>query len=203
MSENITALLDAAQKTSVSRGVGSLAAFGQVVFGTHARLADSPEGFVVVGCVNSKTVVVNQSFECVTTNLTRCWETLEMMCDDGAAGWEEISCRARALELFRPFGAGIQFVLSGPFNFDMFVSTVEKYNCPRVVGERIALDLLNVGERTTTVQSHLVDHWDAMQKDLKLCHVDIYRTIPQLTANTIASTNLEQKVDALKRQFKR
>lgn len=195
-------LLEAAQNATLLRSEGCLAAFGDVVFG-EARLAQTTTGVVLVARIDQQMLAVNQWFQCAEYSIIRPY-TLEELCLKKITSWEELLVREQALKFFRPFGAGMKFrTTSNRLDTDAFVSIIEKYNCHRSIGERIALDLIRVGERTTTVQSHLVDRWDDLQKDLIKIGVHIERTLPRLTASTLDMTNIASKVEALSKQFKR
>ncbi len=202
MNPQLASLLDAAQNATLLRGEGVLAAFGQVVFGPTSGLGCTSQGVVLVGNVDNQRVCIDQSFQ-LNDVLTRCTYTLEELCVNNIISWQQISLRTQALQAFRPFGAGIKFQSTSEFNPDNFVSLIERYNCHRNIGARIATDLLQTGERTTTVQSHLVDRWDDLQNDLSAIGIRIERVLPRLIAPTLESNNISTKVEALARQFKR
>lgn len=196
-------LLEAAQNATLLRSEGSLAAFGEVIFGPEAQLAPTPDGVVLVAQVGSQMVAINQLFQCVEYSRNPSY-TLEELCAQKLTSWNELVVRDQALKSFRPFGAGMVFrTTRDHFDAESFVCIIERYNCHRRIGERIAEDLIATGERTTTVQSHLIDRWPDLQRDLKKIGVCIERTLPRLTAPTLETTNISHKVEALSKQFKR
>lgn len=202
MFTQLQTLLDAAQNATLLRSEGSLAAFGNVVFGPDAQLSPTPLGVVLVAPIDSRMVAINQSFERVAYSATPSY-TLEELCEQKLTSWNELVVRDHALKSFRPFGAGMIFRASNHLDTESFVCTIERYNCHRSIGERIARDLIATGERTTTVQSHLVDRWSDLQRDLQKIGVRIERTLPRLTTATLEATNISHKVEALSKQFKR
>lgn len=202
MNTQLNTLLEAAQNATLLRGEGVLAAFGQVIFGPTCKLACTSKSVVLAGYIDHKLVCIDQSFQISDAPL-RSTYTLEELCAKNLTSWEQMSLRTQALQAFRPFGAGIKFQCTSKFNPDHFVSVIERYNCHRTIGERIAADLLQTGERTTTVQSHLVDRWDDLQHDLMAIGICIERVLPRLVAPTLEANNIPNKVEALARQFKR
>lgn len=198
----LSPLLYAAEQATSVRSVGVLDAFGCVVFAPHYQLAQSAQGIVLhsphYGCT------VNQNFEGGALQVSRTWNSLETVCQQHKAPWSEIGIRSQSLIAFRPFGAGIRFVrIHSMFDVEQFIRTVERYNCHRSVAERIAVDLVAVGERTTTVRSPLIEHWNDLQRDLKDVGIHIERTLPRLTPHSSTLTNLSDKIETLKRQFGR
>lgn len=203
MAPQLDTLLDAAQTATLLRGAGVLSAFGQVVFGPKCGLSCTSDGVVLVGNIDHQPVCIDQSFHHSDVPLGSTY-TLEELCAHNLVPWQQIALRTQALQAFRPFGAGIKFqCTSSNFNSDNFISLIERYNCHRNIGERIATDLLQTGERTTTVQSHLVDRWEDLQHDLSAIGVRIERVLPRLVAPTLEANNISTKVEALSRQFKR
>jgi len=202
MFTQLQTLLDAAQNATLLRSEGSLMAFGNVVFGPEAQLSPTPMGVVLVAPIGSQMVAINQSFERVVYSVGPSY-TLEELCAHKFTSWNELVVRDQALKSFRPFGAGMVFRASTHLDTEAFVCIIERYNCHRSIGERIAMDLIATGERTTTVQSHLVDRWSDLQRDLQKIGVRIERTLPRLTAPTLKTTNISHKVEALSKQFKR
>ena len=202
MNTQLDTLLNAAQSATLLRGEGVLDAFGQVIFGPTCGLACTSGGVVLAGHIDAQLVCIDQSFH-VSDLFPSFTFTLEELCANNLVSWQQISLRTQALQAFRPFGAGIKFQCMSQFNPDNFVSLIERYNCHRSIGERIATDLLQMGERTTTVQSHLVDRWDDLQQDLRAIGICIERVLPRLVAPTLEANNISTKVEALARQFKR
>lgn len=200
--ERLSPLLHAAENATRARSVGVLDAFGQVVFGEDYCLAQGPQGIVLHSCLYGCSV--NQNLQYGQTPVSQIWNSLEEMCQQRKSPWSEIAVRSHSLRLFRPFGAGMRFVCLHPtFDVDKFIKIIEQYNCHHSVAERIAQDLVAVGERTTTVRSHLVEHWNDLQQDLKAVGIQIERTLPRLSTSTPILTNLPEKIETLKRQFGR
>lgn len=203
MFTQLQTLLDAAQNATLLRSEGSLAAFGEVIFGPEPQLTLTPMGVVLVAPIGSQMVAIDQSFQRVAYSVGPSY-TLEELCAQKLTSWNELVVRNQALKSFRPFGAGMIFrSTTSLLDAEAFVCIIERYNCHRSIGERIAADLMTTGERTTTVQSHLVDRWSDLQRDLNTIGVCIERTLPRLTASTLNATNISHKVEALSKQFKR
>lgn len=117
--------------------------------------------------------------------------------------------------LLRKQGLGMHFQLLSPEKFKMesFISTLEQFQCHAKIGEKIALDLINQGERVTTTRYHLLEQWDRLEQALLQFGVELTRTWPQTKPVQIKLeqekpkpldlTQLKISIEALQNQYKR
>ena len=121
--------------------------------------------------------------------------------DACAQGWAHADGGqlGRQTDLLRPLGVGMRFTSSHAFCEEEFVQILWKYNCHERLARPICADLLNTGERTTTVQYHLLDRWPDMQHDLKALGIQIERVLPRLRATPVV--DLSAQVSQLQQQF--
>lgn len=107
-------------------------------------------------------------------------------------------------DLIKIIGVGMHFKINENenLNFNKFISILEKYNCHPKFAEKIALDLIDQGQRTTTVKYHLLEFWDKIQKDLNQIGIKIEHCHPFIQ-NSVEKNNIKEKVEALQKQYNR
>lgn len=205
---DIDTLLDAVRAKTPSSSLGALEAFRALVFGSKAFFVSNAAETVLQVNLEKTPYYITPFFEKKDTfeHIQHTHSNLNTLCSDGLASWSETLHRDRAQKEFHEFGAGMHFVRSvstEAFDVKAFVDIIERYNCHRKIGERIASDLIAFGQRTTTVQAHLVAQWEALENDLKNIGVTIDRAIPRLKPLTTTQTHLDDKISMLQKQFKR
>lgn len=95
----------------------------------------------------------------------------------------------------------LTLVFAKRFDAQKFADIAHSYQCPRAVAEGIAQDLVTNGQRSTTVQYHLLQQWKAPEKDLRAVGVAVESTLPSLTPAAPSATHIKDRVEALRQQF--
>jgi len=202
MSDDLLPLLRAAQEATPCRSEGVLAAFADVVLGSQVFWGHTAEGWVVSSPLIAG-VAVTTEFCCVQAPKNMPWASLQMLCANHLLDWEQEQIRGEQRKHFHCFGAGMRFTRTTSaeqFDIEEFLKVLGVYNCRRSAAERIAWDLMQTGERCTTVQSHLVAHWGQLEQDLWNIGVRVERALPRLfSGNSVG--NLPEKFQSLRRQF--
>ena len=105
------------------------------------------------------------------------------------------------MDLLHPQGVGMRLRSAHVVDKEKFVKILWDYNCHEKISAPICDDLNRHGVRTTTVQFHLLDRWDALKADLKPLGVSVERVLPRLNGSTAAPRQLAAQVAQLQRQW--